>query len=447
MNPFNQGNKVAITGTFGSGKSVFMLSLLHHLYHLDPQNFRLGDKRAPKPTHIKGIRSFNVKAAHQQFPYRTFAQRLMKPGGGTWPTRVHSLLRYKLSMKRSDQRRKDLLELFSFPLERFLDLPIARTERYTDWADRVLYLISEDSQASRQARQYLQHLDAPEIQPERLGRVYKKTLAQFIFDYKTFTSPSTFMIDLEGHRIDGGSPEIVSQGRYTGIPPTDGYTSREFIPLSGIARLRVPSFVEVQELHYNAYKERILTPIFKELNQCDTLVVLIDIPSLLSSGRGAFDEQVFLLEQLKQVLKSNIKGGQCMGKNQVRKVAIIANKCDLVRTFERDARLPHLLRQLTGPFIESLHKTVEVGRFLCSPCSSTRPDPDPERLIGRMVHAGRNPSKIERTFDVPEVPRFWPETYRPGDFPFTKVWPPALQAHEKLPRHHRLDDVCRFILS
>ena len=68
-------------------------------------------------------------------------------------------------------------------------------------------------------------------------------------------------------------------------------------------------------------------------------------------------------------------------------------------------------------------------------------------LIGRMVHGSKNPEKIERPFFVPEIPAAWPKEYDTRSYPFTKVWPPALQAHEKLPRHHRLDDLCRFILS
>ena len=447
INPLTQGSKVAITGTFGAGKSVFMLSLLHHLHYLDPNYFRLGDKRAVKPTTLKGIRSLTVKQENQIFPYRAFAQRLMKPGGGLWPSRVNSVQRYKVIMRRSDRVKRDALEFFSFPLERMIDLPVAQTARYSDWADQTLFRINEDPQASRQARQYLQHLDAPDLQPDRLTTVYKSALTQFIFDYKTFCAPSTFMIDLEGARIDGGAPEIVSQGRYLGIPPGEGKDAQEIVPLSGIARLRVPGFVQEQEQNYQAYRDQVLKPLFTELNGCDSLIVLIDIPAILASGRGAYEEQAWLLNQLKRTLRANRKGGQVVGRSTIRKVAVIANKSDLVRTFERDARLPQLLRELTDPFVEGLHKSIEIGRFLCSPCTATRPHSDPEMLIGRMIHGSKNPEKIERPFFVPEIPRSWPETFSSKDYPFRKVWPPALQAHEKLPRHHRLDDVCRFLLS
>jgi hypothetical protein len=397
---------------------------------------------------VKSLRALSIKESHQIFPYKTFAQRLMRPGGGMWPSRVHSVQRYKLQLGLSDRLRKLNLNFMTFPLERLADLSIAQTARYSDWADRVLYMIDEDAQASRQARQYLQHLDAPEIQPERLVQVYKNTLAQFIFDYKTFVAPSTFMIDLDGSRLDGGTPEIVSQGRYVGMPPSDHKGPQEFIPLSGIARLRIPNFVEVQELNYQSYRQRLLTPLYKEVSQSDTLIVLIDLASLLSKGRPAFDEQIWLLDQLRFLLKNKEKVRSTFGLSQIKKVALIANKCDLVRTFERDARLPNLLRQLTRSFVETLHPKIEIGRFICSPCMATRVHTkDPEMLIGRMIHQGKNPEKIERPFRVPEVPQFWPDEYSFKEYPFLKVWPPALQAHEKLPRHHRLDDVCRFIIS
>ena len=282
---------------------------------------------------------------------------------------------------------------------------------------------------------------------ERLIRLYKVTLTRMIFDYKTCTAPSTFMIDLQGGRIDGGAAESVSQARFLGLPPSEGTGPREFIPLSGIARLRLPEFVESQEENYQLYRDRLLKPLFTEVNRCDTLIILIDISALLSAGRGAYDEQVFLLDELSKLLKYQRRGGQVLGRSHIKRVALVANKCDLVRTFEREARLPLLLRQLTDGFVERLHKSIEVGRFICSACISTRPHSDPEQLVGRLINPVKNPNRSDRVFSVPEVPKAWPEEYTPQEFPFSKVWPPALQAHEKMPRQHRLDDICRFILQ
>ena len=447
MSPFLKSKKIAITGTFGSGKSVFLLSLLHQLHNHDPRYFRIGEDREHKDTTIKNLMPQVIKDQQSHFPYKTFAQRLMKSGGGIWPSRHNASQRFKITFKRSNRVRKDELDFMTFPLERLLDLNIARTERYSDWSDRVLYHIEEDKEALRAARPYLVHLDAQEIFIERLMRLYKTTLTQFIFDYKTFTAPSTFMIDLHGGRIDGGAAESVSQARFLGLPPGDGSGPKEFIPLSGIARMRMPEFLETQEKHYELYRSRLLKPLFNEINQCDTLIILIDIPSLLSAGRGAFEEQKWLLEELSRLLRYKAKGGQALGRNYIRKVALIANKCDLVRTFEREARLPLLLRQLTDGFVEKLHKTIEVGRFICSPCMATRPHQDPQTLVGRLIHPSKNPERIDKPFTIPEVPKSWPAEYTPQDFPFSKVWPPALQAHEKLPRHYRLDDVFRFIMQ
>ena len=111
LNPFHQGKKIAITGTFGSGKSVFMLSLLHNLHHLDPQNFRLGDKRAKTPISIKSIRGLPLKEEHQAFPYRVFVKKLIKPGGGNWPNRVHSIQRYRCAYRRSDRLKRQGIDL------------------------------------------------------------------------------------------------------------------------------------------------------------------------------------------------------------------------------------------------------------------------------------------------------------------------------------------------
>jgi len=446
MNPLVRASKIAVTGTFGAGKSVFLLSLLHHLHHHDPSAFRLGERRA-RPVTLRGVRAVDVTPAYQQFPYPTFAQRLMQPNGGLWPSRVHSVQRYRLRLRRAGRLRADELELMTFPLERLMDLSIAQTPTYADWADSILRQIDEDPQASRQARQYMQHLDAPDIQPERLLSVYKSALAQFVFDYKRFAAPSTFMIDLDGGRIEGGAPKAVSQGRYVGLPPHNGRAAREFIPLSAITRMRAPQVARQHEGHYAAYRDEVARPLFGEVAGADTLVVLLDVAAVLSGGRAAFDEQVNLLDELRQLVRGRGRGRVAPLRSRVSRVALVATKCDLVRVFERDARLPNLLRQLTDPFVEALHPSIEIGRFLCSPCVATRPHADPEMLIGRVVHAAQNPERIERPFPVPEVPRFWPEAYTPSDYPFFKVWPPALQAHEKITRHHKLDDVCRFLLG
>jgi predicted YcjX-like family ATPase len=177
------------------------------------------------------------------------------------------------------------------------------------------------------------------------------------------------------------------------------------------------------------------------------LLVIIDIPGLLSGGRAAYLEQRWLLEELKGLMRLKGRSRAEFGRSKISKVALIATKMDLVRTFERDARVPGLLRQLTDPFTQDLHPSVEVGRFICSPCMSTRTHQDPNTLIGRMVHASKNSERIERIFAVPEVPRFWPDSEQSSPHSFLKVWPPVLQAHEKIPRHLRLDDVCRFLLQ
>ena len=446
MNPLVKGRKIAVTGTFGAGKSVFMLSLLHHLHHLDPTQFRLGEKRG-RPITVKGLKSLPVPQAHQQFPYSDEARRLIQPGGGSWPNRAHSIHRYELQFRRARHLVRDRLNFMSFPLERMMDLCIARTPSYTEWADQTLFLIDQDPKASRQARQFMSYLDAPELNSDQLINIYKQTLTQFVFDYQTFAAPSTFTIDLEGNRIEGGIPKVVSQSRYAGLPPREGRGPVEFIPLSGVTRMRAPQLVTQQERNYQIYREEIIVPLFKEVTQSDTLVVLIDIPSLLSGGRSAYDEQRWLLNELMGLVRLKGRSRTSFGRSRINKVALIATKVDLVRTFERDARLPGLLRQLTDPFTQELHPNVEVGRFICSPCMSTRTTQNPDTLIGRMVHASKNSERIERVFTVPEAPRFWPEDYKPTDFPFLKVWPPVLQAHEKIPRHLRLDDVCRFLLG
>jgi uncharacterized protein len=442
MLSLSRGQKLAVTGTFGAGKSVFLLSLLHHLHNLDPKQFRLGEKR-DEPVLVKGLRALEVPH-HQRFPYPEAARRLIQPGGGVWPSRVHSVQRYGLKFRLSGQLKSHKLQLMTFPLERLMDLSIARTESYLDWSDQTLLKIDQSPSASRQ---FMQHLDSPELQSERLITAYKHTLTQFIFDYQPFAAPSTFMIDLEGGRIEGGLPKVVSQGRYVGLPPSEGRGPSEFIPLSGVTRMRAPQLVEQHAQHYERYRQELALPLFKEVASCDTLVVLIDIAALLSGGRAAFQEQLHLLAELKRLLKLKVRGGQQLGRSKTTRVALVATKIDLVRTFERDARLPSLLRQLSDEFTQDLHPSVSVGRFVCSPCVATRPHSDPNMLIGRLMHASRNPERIERPFSVPEVPRFWPDQYKGSDFPFPKVWPPVLQAHETLPRHVRLDDVCRFLLS
>ena len=438
--------KIAVTGSFGSGKSVFMLSLLQQLNEFDSRIFKLNSKRNQENIEIKKVSSLRIRNENEAFPYATLIQKLMKIGGGTWPHRSSALLRYRALLSRSDRLLPQELEFFSFPLERVIDLSLIKTPKYDDWSDQVLFKINEDQQAVRLARKYFQHLDSAEINPEHLITSYKHTLAQFIFEYKTFVAPSTFMIGLDGDRITGGSVESVSQGRFVGLGPLETDQPREFIPLSGIVRMRFPQLAEQMQKHFQIYQQQLTRPLFQEFNQSKVLVILIDIPALLAGGRSAFNEQLWLLDQLSFLLKRR-KEGQLLGRNHVEKIAIIANKCDLIRPFEREARLPTLLHELTDEFALSLDPSIQIGRFLCSPCVATREHQDPERLVGRLMNNAQNSDRLEKVFDVPALPRHWPKDYAPRDFPFSKVWPPALRAHEKLPNHYHLDDVFRFIMD
>ena len=133
--------KIAVTGTFGSGKSVFLLSLLNQLHHHDPKYFRLGEKREGKSHELKGLEALPVDNQNELFPFKTFAQRLMRAGGGIWPSRYHARQRFRVAFKRNNRFKRDEFSFVSFPLERMLDLSIARTERYADWADRILFQI------------------------------------------------------------------------------------------------------------------------------------------------------------------------------------------------------------------------------------------------------------------------------------------------------------------
>ena len=446
MSLLSEQRRIIITGTFGSGKSVLMLSLLHHLSAFDARHFRLGDKRLKRPVEVKGITSLGVQNSSEGLPYKDHLKRLLRPGGGEWPTKTQALLRFRGLLRRSDRFRATRMSLMSFPLERLVDLSLARSPRYDDWCERTLQQINEDPKGAREIRRYLHALDAPQLVVPRLFNTYKQALAQFIFHYKPFVSPSTFMIGLDGDRITGGAAEAVVQGRFLGLPPLKHEGAREFIPLSGIARLREPEFSEELAKHYEAYRQTVALPLFRELSQADALVVLLDIPSLLAAGRPAYDELSLLLGNLNSLLPRKDRQGELLGRSKVKRLALVANKADLIRVFDRDARIPGLLRELCAPLVEQLDPRIEIGRFICSPCVSTRPGNKPGQLIGRVIHSGMNQQRLEKTFPVPELPQSWPREYAPRDFSFLRVWPPALKPHEVMPPHHRLDDLCRFLL-
>ncbi|MEE2643996.1 MAG: YcjX family protein, partial [Myxococcota bacterium] len=400
MSLLSEQRRIVITGPFGSGKSVLMLSLLHHLSAFDARHFRLGDKRLKRPVEVKSISSTGVSNSSESLPYKEHLKRLLRPGGGEWPRKTQAILRFKGNLRRSDRFRATRFSLMSFPLERLVDLGLARAPRYDDWCERTLQQISEDAKGAREIRRYLHALDAPQLVPTRLLNSYKHSLAQFIFHYKPFVSPSTFMIGLDGDRIMGGSAEAVIQGRYLGLPPLNHEAPREFLPLSGIARLREPEFCEQMAANYEAYRQEVSLPLFRELNQADTLVILLDIPSLLSAGRPAYEEISLLLKRLNMLLRRQDGQGEVLGRSKIRRLALVANKADLIRIFDRDARIPNLLRELCHPLIDQLDPRIEVGRFICSPCMSTRPGNTPEKLIGRVVHSGMNPQRLEKPFPV-----------------------------------------------
>ena len=126
--------RIAVTGLSGSGKTVFLTSLINHLLEGNEESLTVFKDEGAGFSAKKA----RPKSGTSRFPYSTYleAYRGKDP---RWPKHTSDISEFHihLRLRRGKKRRKLRLELVDYPGERLLDLPLL-DKSYEDWSDETI---------------------------------------------------------------------------------------------------------------------------------------------------------------------------------------------------------------------------------------------------------------------------------------------------------------------
>ncbi|RME83382.1 MAG: hypothetical protein D6785_06765 [Planctomycetota bacterium] len=464
---------IGITGLAYSGKTVFLTSLITQLKYQNPALFRYPREEEGEENQISHFEEIHEE---NTFPYKLYRDNLVN--SNRWPSKTKDISRYRCRFRRPDWIRPVELDFFDFPGERIPDFLMGYFEDFESWSEAFLENLKLDK-SQEMAKDYFLFLEnALGNSKEWTGRQdglekkileeYKKTLARLAIHYNPNISPSTFLIDSKGKQAQGSTVEEIIQGRFCGL---EGY---EFAPLSrefcqAFSRIGVKF-----QINYSKYRREVVLPLIQSFKDCHALVILVDIPTILASGAGSYNDNQRIFEGLFQALfqKRNNLFEQLFGPTRIRKIAILANKADLMHGSDR-SKIQFLLKDM----FHHIQKTVEGYSFYygyVSPIKSTISQED-HFLKGFLVYNEKGDLKsppkgyyeeyVKETskqgekmislkeflekkmdcFSVSELPSKWPDYWSSGQYSFASVYPLIPARRDSPPEHLKMDELLRFL--
>jgi predicted YcjX-like family ATPase len=445
--------RIAITGLANTGKTVFLTTLLNHLNHHEPSEFRIFDET--KEITVKQFTEEEPADKIEKFDYSIFAQAMRT---GHWPRKTVDVSAYRCHFNTDNHWVSHQIEFLDWPGERVADVVMYKRD-YAEWSDYLLkrWEVAEDN--------YRQHVKPYLTAAEQIGLTetsilneYRLALARLILDYNPLISPSCFLVGRDGNRLRGSSAEQLAGA---GLVGTSG--DAQFAPLPKEIRQRQPERAATFAQRYEAYRRQVVCNLFDAVQRCNRLIVLVDIPSILASGHGRLNDNYDMIDELIKGLEATsskatgfIKGiwhslapasWMWMG---VEKIAFVATKADLVASDENRNNLRILMEQMLRD-IQNRIPAVKIGYFVASPVKSTGQPQDGSFLTGKLMfdEGGSRlpPDAPEQTYKASAVPSKWPERWSSGQYHFPAVYPAIPKGKFMLPKHIGLDRVLQFVLE
>jgi predicted YcjX-like family ATPase len=448
--------RVGVVGLYNSGKTVLLTSLINHLKDYEASRFALGNEKDPAV-----LRKFRVHPAESGWaPFAYDAYRDALVNRGRWPEKTRDRAQYVCQFERSDWTFSDcLLKLYDLPGERIADAAMLG-RNFAAWSEHVLNLFRSDRVYRDCTAPFLNALESPLENSDKLLRAYRLALGHLIWHYKPFISPSTFLLDVHGKLAKRLQPEELADSRDSGVS-----ADQQFCPLPAQFRTPGSEVLAAFTTRYQNYIDQVVTPSIQALRSCTSLIVMIDVTMLLAGGVGMYDDNRQIVKDLLDVLNPGehpVFGpiGRAFGKvflphewrpGWITRVAFVAPKMDLVHPADRD-RMLRLMRQMVERFAAD-HDGLNARFFNCSAMVATkvRPSETGERLmVGipfRDPTGSRLPPGAEQRFGVSELPEDWPQEWKPGQYVFPEVYPKMPARKDHPPEQVNLDRVASFVID
>lgn len=448
--PTTKRRRIAVIGIYGSGKTVFLTSLINHLKNHSPEAFDLDGRSAAR------IKRF-VEVEHGgNRPFRFAAHRQHLLDEQAWPAKTYELCHYRCRFKRSDTGRRYDVDFIDFPGERIADAGIYQAANFAAWSDDLFdRWASADRNYREQLADYEATLARPDAGADDVLRAYRAAACRLLLAYKPLIAPSCFLLGVKQAAEAGEhlTAEALADCP-TALLGLDVHS--QFAPLDREARSRWPDVAAKFAQDFARYKAQEVRPFIDELVRVDRLIVLVDIPMILNAGPGLLNDCHAILGELFRAIHP---GGWLrrlfgLARRTPTKIAFVANKADLVADEDRD-NLKALLREMCDEYENALDR-VTCDYFCASPIKSThdstrRPDAESAWLVGRPLRDelgnALSASAAEREYRTSRVPARWPSDWQVGHFRFPMVHPRVSKAVFQPPGQIDLPRLFEFVVE
>lgn len=335
--PFTPTLRLGVTGLSRSGKTVFITALLHNLL----TGGQLPGFSALSEGRFIGARlSESPDAGVPRFAYADHLRALTdKPPH--WPESTRRISQVRLTLKFQSRRwmaglmgTSTLnLDIVDYPGEWLLDLPLL-TQSFAEWSAASLSRARGPGAPSAPFLTALAETnplaEARDEAAERLARAFT--------DY------------LHASRADGMAFSTLPPGRLLMPGDLEGSPALTFAPLEPIAgQLRSTSLYAMLERRYEAYKDIVVRPFFRDhFARLDRQIVLVDPLRALNAGPAAVaDLETAMTEILNCFRAGESNPLSRLVARRIDKILFAATKADHIHQ-SAHARLEAILNRLVA---------------------------------------------------------------------------------------------------
>ena len=446
--------RVAVLGSKGSGKTVFLTSLANHLLNHDPARCPLnGWTVTPAESDLAaGVASDGIPL----YPYADARKCLAE---GRWPrkTKDWSVLRLALRLRNGKRRRDVRLEVLDLPGERVADFPMLGRS-YREWCEWMGHAFGGVFGSSDPYKAYCAAAASATELPE-LFAAYRRFLADEYAACSLSLTPSTVKLGQDAvSRTGGSAAEFLAN---IADVPIGLDAERQFVPLPpDCFKPDAPcrQWLKPFERSYNAYRRAVVSPIGDWLQDVNQLFYFVDVLGLLQRGPDVYNaEKAFGAQALHMFARPDSANSLVRGlqwlldtflRTHVDGATIVATKADLVLSEENRSRLKNLARRMFGAAL--LNLGLDERHLDVLSCAAVRTTDEylREKVLGARLDGASDAVTTYRAADVPDD---WPDsaTWGIGDarFDFQPTFPRFDRREDCAPPHLGLQDILVRMLS
>lgn len=453
--------KIGVLGLREAGKTVFITSLISQIENSIEAEGRV----------FKDITAY-VPWDNNTFEYKQYRDAFSHQ---EWPEKTKEKTSFKCSFEYKKWKYKDVnLELIDLPGERISDYLMLANTNFDDWSDAILSDLSIPRKVREHYSKYINYCSNGKVNESTIIMNYKELLYHFADNYITSSiSPSTFNLDQEGKPIKRCKDiNSLLNRRYVGIDAENQFAP---IPKSVITKINEKhkkksrkekktcadyQLLKLFRKRYELYRDKIVIPTFKDIAHCDTIVVLVDIPDILSSGYHKYNDIQRYVQHLVKCLNPQSPMYRALRifsskiSSRISTIAFIAVKADLVRIGDI-GNLKELLKKCIKNKM-SVIQNVKQHYFVVSSATATMPvENNPNILVGNPTKAMKDGEPITRDkndknigFEVPQIDNQWPEdNWAVENYVYPELFP-FISRREDAPLNHiNIDKVFELFLE